>query len=206
MSNAHRPRAWSPIELRARALESLLIEKGFLTVDAVDEIVAMYEHDIGPLNGARVVARAWTDPDFRGRLLHDGTSAVGEMGFLGLDGEHIVVLENTPQTHNVVCCTLCSCYPWPLLGLPPRWYKSAAYRARIVREPRQVLAEFGLAIDPPVQVRVWDSSAAIRYMVLPQRPGGTGGMGEEELVACVTRDSLIGVGLATLAGGTHGIV
>jgi nitrile hydratase subunit alpha len=181
------------IARRVTAIESLLVEKGLITSDVVDAVVETYEHDVGPLNGAKVVARAWVDGAFRERLLDDGTQAVGELGFGGAEGEHLVVLENTPAVHNVVVCTLCSCYPWPVLGLPPRWYKSFAYRARMVREPRAVLAEFGTTLDDDVEVRVWDSSADVRYMVLPVRPDGADGLAEDELVALVTRDHMIGV-------------
>jgi nitrile hydratase subunit alpha len=183
----------SPIEQRVAAIESLLVEKGLLTTELVDAIVETYEKDVGPLNGAKVVARAWVDPDYRARLLADGTAAIGELGFGGAEGEHLVVLENTPTVHNVVVCTLCSCYPWPVLGLPPRWYKSNAYRARAVREPRAVLAEFGTTIPDSVEVAVWDSSAEVRYLVLPERPAGTEGLTEDELVPLVTRDHMIGV-------------
>ena len=179
--------------LRVRALESLLVEKGVLGSDAIDRIVAAYEEDIGPLNGARAVARAWVDPAFKARLLEDATPALRELGIGGLEGEHMVALENTPSVHNVVVCTLCSCYPWPLLGLPPHWYKSPAYRSRIVVEPRTVLAEMGLEVDESVEVRVWDSSAAIRYFVLPECPEGTEGLTDDELAGLVTRDALIGV-------------
>ena len=178
---------------RVTAIESLLVEKGLITSDVVDAVVETYERDVGPLNGAKVVARAWVDGAFRKRLLDDGTQAIGELGFGGAEGEHLVVLENTPAVHNVVVCTLCSCYPWPVLGLPPRWYKSFAYRSRMVREPRAVLAEFGTTLDDDVEVRVWDSSADVRYMVLPQPPDGAGGLAEDELVPLVTRDHMIGV-------------
>ncbi len=170
-----------------------MVEKGLVASDAIDRIVEIYEHDVGPLNGARVVARAWTDPAYKSRLLKNATAAIAELGFGGIQGEHMRVVENTPAVHNVVCCTLCSCYPWPVLGLPPAWYKSLAYRARIVREPRAVLREFGLDLPPSVEVRVWDSSAEMRYLVLPERPPETAGMNEEELVPLITRDSLIGV-------------
>lgn len=179
--------------LRVKALESLLVEKGLLASDAVDRLVAAYEEDIGPLNGARVVAHAWVDPAFKERLLEDATPAIGELGIGGMQGENMVALENTPSVHNVVVCTLCSCYPWPVLGLPPAWYKSPAYRARLVVEPRPVLAEMGLELDDSVELRVWDSSAEIRYLVLPERPEGTDGLAEEELAGLVTRDSMIGV-------------
>jgi nitrile hydratase len=193
----HHPRPLSAAALRAKAIESLLVEKGLLASDAIDRVVDIYEKDVGPLNGARVVARAWCDPGYKRRLLQDGTAAIAELGFGGLQGEHMVVVENTPRVHNVVCCTLCSCYPWPVLGLPPTWYKSLAYRSRIVREPRAVLREFGLELPESVEIRVWDSSAEIRYMVLPERPAATAEMTEAELAPLVTRDSLIGVGLAT---------
>jgi nitrile hydratase subunit alpha len=189
----HHPQPLSPAALRTKAIESLLVEKGLITTDVIDRVVAMYEKEVGPLNGAKVVARAWTDPAYKRRLLKDGTAAIAEMGFGGLQGEHMMVLENTPTVHNVVCCTLCSCYPWPVLGLPPAWYKSLAYRSRIVREPRAVLHEFGLDLPPTVEVRVWDSRAEMRYMVLPERPAGTESQGEAELAAIVTRDALIGV-------------
>jgi nitrile hydratase subunit alpha len=182
-----------PIVRRVTAIESLLVEKGLITSDVVDAVVETYERDVGPLNGAKVVARAWVDGAFRERLLDDGTQAIGELGFGGAEGEHLVVLENTPAVHNVVVCTLCSCYPWPVLGLPPRWYKSFAYRARMVREPRAVLTEFGTTLGDDVEVRVWDSSAEVRYMVLPVRPDGADGLAEDELVALVTRDHMIGV-------------
>jgi nitrile hydratase len=175
-------------------LESLLLEKGLISTDVIDEVVSTYEKDIGPLNGAKVVARAWSDPEYKKRLLEDGTAAIAEMGFTGMQGEHMVVVENTPKVHNAVVCTLCSCYPWPVLGLPPVWYKYPNYRARMVVEPREVLREFGLQIPDDLEVKVWDSSAEIRYMVLPQRPAGTEGMSEDELVSLVTRDSMIGVG------------
>jgi nitrile hydratase subunit alpha len=181
------------IAQRVTAIESLLVEKGLITSDVVDAVVETYERDVGPLNGAKVVARAWVDGGFRERLLDDGTQAIGELGFGGAEGEHLVVLENTPAVHNVVVCTLCSCYPWPVLGLPPRWYKSFAYRSRMVREPRAVLAEFGTEVADDVEVRVWDSSADVRYMVLPMRPDGSDGLAEDELVPLVTRDHMIGV-------------
>ena len=181
------------IAQRVTAIESLLVEKGLITSDVVDAVVETYERDVGPLNGAKVVARAWVDGAFRERLLDDGTQAIGELGFGGPEGEHLVVLENTPAVHNVVVCTLCSCYPWPVLGLPPRWYKSFAYRSRMVREPRAVLAEFGTTLGDEVEVRVWDSSADVRYMVLPLRPDGADGLAEDELVPLVTRDHMIGV-------------
>lgn len=181
--------------IRAKALESLLVEKGIISTDAIDEIVRAYEQDIGPLNGARVVARAWTDPEYRRRLLENGTEAIAELGYELAQGADLAVIENTPGTHNMVVCTLCSCYPWAVLGLPPTWYKSAAYRSRAVVEPRAVLREFGVELGDEVQVKVWDSTAEVRYMVLPERPAGTEGMTEEELAALVTRDAMIGVAL-----------
>jgi len=189
----HHPQPLSRAALRAKAIESLLVEKGLITADVIDRVVAMYEKEVGPLNGAKVVARAWTDPAYKRRLLKDATAAIAELGFGGIQGEHMMVVENTPAVHNVICCTLCSCYPWPVLGLPPSWYKSLAYRSRIVREPRVVLHEFGLDLPPAVEVRVWDSSAEMRYMVLPERPANTAGLTEAELAGLVTRDALIGV-------------
>jgi nitrile hydratase subunit alpha len=182
-----------PLALRAEALESLLTERGLVSTDTVDAIIRMYEHDVGPLNGAKAVARAWVDPAYKARLLADGTGAIAELGFGGPEGERLVVVENTPEVHNMVVCTLCSCYPWPVLGLPPAWYKSPAYRSRVVREPRRVLAEMGLSLSPDVEIRVWDSSAEIRYLVLPERPAGTDGADEAALAALVTRDAMIGV-------------
>jgi nitrile hydratase len=192
MSEHHHPSPVSPVERRVAAIEALLVEKGLITSDVVDAVIETYEHDVGPLRGARVVARAWVDGDYRARLLADGTRAVGELGLGGAEGEHLVALENTPGLHNMVVCTLCSCYPWPVLGLPPRWYKSFAYRSRAVREPRAVLAEMGTTVPDDVEVRVWDSSAEVRYMVLPLRPAGTEGLAEDELVPLVTRDHMIG--------------
>jgi nitrile hydratase subunit alpha len=188
----HHPAALSPVEVRARALEDLLKEKGFIQEGFIDSIVSTYENDIGPMNGARVVARAWVDPDYRARLLGNGTAAIAELGFGGPEGSHLVVVANTSSVHNVVVCTLCSCYPWPVLGLPPTWYKSPPYRARMVREPRVLLREMGLDLPESVEVRVWDSSAEIRYMVLPERPAGSEGKGEAELASLVTRDAMIG--------------
>ena len=188
----HHPAPLSPVEARTRALEDLLKEKGLIQEGFVDTIVSAYEKDIGPMNGARVVARAWVDPSFKARLLADGSAAISEFGFGGPEGSHLVVLENTPTVHNVVVCTLCSCYPWPVLGLPPNWYKSAPYRARMVREPRVLLREMGLDLAADVEIRVWDSSAEMRYMVLPERPDATDGKSEAELAALVTRDSMIG--------------
>jgi nitrile hydratase len=179
--------------IRTRALEAFLVEKGLITTDAIDEIVRMYEQDIGPMNGARVVARAWSDPAYKQRLLENANAAIDEMGFSERQGAEMVVVENTPEVHNVVVCTLCSCYPWSLLGLPPNWYKSFAYRSRVVREPRAVLAEFGLELPDSVEIRVWDSNSDVRYMVLPQRPAGTELLSEEELIPIVSRDSMVGV-------------
>lgn len=182
-----------PIELRTEALEQLLVERGLVDPNVMNTFIKMYETDIGPLNGAKVVAKAWTDPEYKARLLDNGTAAVAELGFKGSQGEHIVVVENTPTVHNVVVCTLCSCYPWPLLGLPPSWYKDPAYRARIVREPRTVLAEMGLEVGEDVEIRVFDSSSEVRYFVLPERPAGTDDRTEEQLVPLVTRDAMVGV-------------
>lgn len=190
---AYNPEQEPYVALRTRALESLLIEKGLLTAEAVDERVSRYERDIGPLRGAQVVARAWVDPAFKARLLASG-NAITELGLPS--AEYLVVLENTPTDHHLVVCTLCSCYPWAVLGLPPTWYKSFAYRSRAVIEPRSVLSEFGLELDESVTVHVWDSSAEMRYMVLPERPEGTEGLSEAELAALVTRDSMIGVAKA----------
>ena len=187
----HHPAPPSEVEVRARALEQLLTEKGVVQPAFVDAIVSSYENDIGPMNGARVVARAWSDAAYKERLLADGGAAIQELGFGGPEG-NLVVVENQPGVHNVVVCTLCSCYPWPVLGLPPLWYKSAAYRSRVVREPRAVLREMGLDLAPEVEVRVWDSSAEVRYMVLPERPAGSESLGEDELAKLVTRDAMIG--------------
>lgn len=194
-AGGHHPGELSDGEVRARALESLFREKGYIKGNVVDEIIDTYTHDIGPLNGARAVAKAWVDPDYRERLLTDATSALKELGIGGLQGEHMVAVPNTDEVHNVVVCTLCSCYPWPVLGLPPRWYKDAPYRARVVREPRKVLAEFGTTLPEDTDIRVWDSSAEVRYLVVPQRPASTEGMSEEELIPLITRDSMIGVTL-----------
>jgi nitrile hydratase len=182
------------LAVRVEAVESLLVEKGLVDPDAIDDVVEYYETSVGPLNGAQVVARAWTDPPYRQRLLDDGTRAVAELGFGGAEGQMIVAVENTPVVHNVVVCTLCSCYPWPVLGLPPRWYKSPEYRSRMVAEPRKVLGEMGLDVPAEKRIRVWDSSAEARYMVLPERPPGTHGLDPEQLSKLVTRDSMIGVG------------
>jgi nitrile hydratase len=179
--------------LRVKALESLLVEKGLVDPAALDALIDTYEHKVGPRNGARVVARAWTDPAYKKRLLTDATSAIAELGFGGAQGEHMVALENTPQIHNLVVCTLCSCYPWSVLGLPPAWYKSAPYRSRSVIDPRGVLREFGLALPEDVEVRVWDSTAELRYLVLPERPPQTENLTEDQLAAIVTRDAMVGV-------------
>ena len=182
-----------PVALRTEALESILLERQLVDPKVMDTYIRMYESDIGPLNGAKVVAKAWVDPEFKARLLEEGTSAVGELGFKGPQGEHIVVVENTPAQHNAVVCTLCSCYPWPLLGLPPVWYKDPAYRSRLVREPRALLAEMGLTLGDDVEIRIWDSSSEVRFFVLPERPPGTENLSEEELAALVTRDAMVGI-------------
>jgi nitrile hydratase len=187
----------TPIELRVAALEAALVERGLIATDTIEAVVHAFEEEIGPHLGARVVARAWVDPSYRERLLDEGTAAVAELGIGGAQGAVIRVVENTPEIHNVVVCTLCSCYPWPLLGLPPTWYKSPAYRARVVREPRSVLAELGLQLPPEVDVRVWDSTSEVRYLVLPQRPEGTDAWDEQRLAALVGRDAMIGVALAS---------
>ncbi|MEU1199916.1 nitrile hydratase subunit alpha [Streptomyces sp. NPDC005813] len=182
-----------PPSLRAEALEQLLTERGLIDPEAMDGIITTYETNVGPLNGAKVVAKAWTDPEYRRRLLEDGTAAIKELGFSGAQGEHIVVVENTATTHHVVVCTLCSCYPWPVLGLPPSWYKDPAYRSRVVKEPRAVLSEMGLELDDDVRITVHDSTSEVRWLVLPERPAGTENLSEEELVPLVTRDSMVGV-------------
>jgi nitrile hydratase len=187
--------------LRVKALESLLVEKGMVNPATLDAIIETYETKVGPRNGARVVARAWVDPAFKKRLLTDGTAAIAELGYGGSQGEHMVVLENTVKVHNLVVCTLCSCYPWPVLGLPPTWYKSAPYRSRAVIDPRGVLREFGLQLSDDVEVRIWDSTAEVRYLVLPERPAGTDAMTEDQLAALVTRDSMVGVAKVTVAAG-----
>ena len=186
----------SPLALRVKALESLLVEKGYVDPAALDVLIETYETKIGPRNGARVVAKAWADPGFAEWLKRDATAAIASMGYEGRQGEHMVALFNTAQTHNMVVCTLCSCYPWPVLGLPPVWYKSMPYRSRAVIEPRAVLQEFGVELPEAQEVRVWDSTAEVRYLVIPERPEGTDGMSEEELAELVTRDSMIGAGLA----------
>jgi nitrile hydratase subunit alpha len=182
----------SATALRVTALESLLVEKGLVDPAALDAIIDYYENKVGPRNGARVVARAWTDSAYKARLLADATAAIAELGYSGTQGEHMVAVENTPTVHNMIVCTLCSCYPWPVLGLPPNWYKSAAYRSRAVIEPRAVLREFGLDLPEAVEVRVWDSTAEVRYLVLPERPAGAENMSEEQLAALVTRDAMVG--------------
>jgi nitrile hydratase len=199
----HDAPALSETALRVKALESLLIEKGYVEPEALDRLIDTYEHKVGPRNGARVVARAWADAEFRRWLFDDATAAIASLGFTGRQGEHMVALENIPGTHNMVVCTLCSCYPWPVLGLPPVWYKSAPYRSRAVLEPRQVLAEFGVVLPEDTDIRVWDSTAEIRYLVVPMRPDGTEGWPEDRLARLVTRDSMIGTGLA-LAPETAG--
>jgi nitrile hydratase len=182
----------SDMELRVKALESVLVEKGLVDADALDAIVDHYEHKVGPRNGARVVAKAWADPAYRTRLADDATAAIAELGYVGRQGEHMVALFNEPGVHNLVVCTLCSCYPWPVLGLPPVWYKSAPYRSRVVIDPRGVLAEFGVTLPQDIEVRVWDSTAEVRYLVVPERPAGTEGLDEDDLAALVTRDGMIG--------------
>lgn len=189
----HHPAELSDVERRARALEELLIEKEMVTPEFIDQVVEAFSNDFGPMNGAKVVARAWVDPEYKQRLLADGSPAIAELGFGGPEGDHLVVVENTPDTHNVVVCTLCSCYPWPVLGLPPNWYKNPPYRSRMVREPRALLAEMGCVVPPEIEIRVWDSSAEVRYLVLPEPPDRTEGLSEDELAALVTRDAMIGV-------------
>jgi nitrile hydratase len=201
MSDGHGHDHDDELSLRAAALEAVLVEKGLLSTDQIDAIVDRYERDLGPQNGARVVARAWVDPEYRERLRADGASAIRELGYGGFEGDTMVVVENTAEVHNVVVCTLCSCYPWPVLGLPPSWYKSPAYRARMVAEPRAVLREFGVELPDQTEIRIWDSTSEVRYLVLPQRPDGSDGMAENDLAALVTRDSMIGTGLAASPGG-----
>jgi nitrile hydratase len=191
--------ALSPMALRVKALESLLVEKGYVDPAALDLLIETYETKVGPRNGARVVARAWTEPAFADWLKRDATAAIVSMGYEGRQGEHMVALFNTPETHNMVVCTLCSCYPWPVLGLPPVWYKSMPYRSRAVQEPRAVLAEFGVTVPDSTAIRVWDSTAEVRYLVIPMRPPGTDGWTAEQLAAIVTRDSMIGTGLVGLS-------
>ena len=189
------------MELRVRALESVLTQKGYVDPATLDALIDTYQTRIGPRNGARVVARAWVDPAFREWLLTDATAAIASLGYTGRQGDHMVALENTPAQHNMVVCTLCSCYPWPVLGLPPTWYKSAPYRARAVKDPRGVLADFGVSLPESTRIRVWDSTAEVRYLVLPQRPPGTGQLNEDELAALVSRDSMIGTGLVDAPEG-----
>jgi nitrile hydratase len=191
--HTHHPAPLAPVEARVAAMEVVLVEKGLFAPDQLDAIVQHFENDLGPMNGAKVVARAWVDPDYKTRLLADGTPAIAELGFGGPEGDHMVVVANTSRVHNLVVCTLCSCYPWPVLGLPPKWYKAPAYRSRAVREPRALLAEMGTELPDDVEIRVWDSSAEIRYLVLPERPAGTEDLTEEELAGLVTRDAMIGV-------------
>jgi len=188
------------MDVRVRALETLLIQKGYVDPQALDAIIETYETKIGPHNGARVVAKAWTDPAYKDWLLKDATAAIASLGYIGRQGEHMVAVENTPDTHHVVVCTLCSCYPWPVLGLPPVWYKSAPYRSRVVIEPRSVLKDFGLTLPEKTRIRVWDSTAEIRYLVLPMRPANTDGWTEEQLAKLVTRDSMIGTGVPLQSG------
>jgi nitrile hydratase subunit alpha len=191
--HGHHPVPLSDVERRALALEELLVEKGIVRPEFIDQVVEAYAQDIGPMNGAKVVARAWVDPDYKERLLANGTAAIAELGLGGPEGDHLVAVENTPAVHNVVVCTLCSCYPWPVLGLPPNWYKSPPYRARMVREPRSLLHEMGCDVPDDVEIRVWDSSAEARYLVVPERPAGTDDATEAELATTVTRDAMIGV-------------
>lgn len=187
----------SPLALRVKALESLLVEKGYVDPKALDVLIDTYETKIGPRNGARVVARAWTDPEFAAWLKRDATAAIASLGYTGRQGEHMVALFNTPETHNMVVCTLCSCYPWPVLGLPPVWYKSMPYRSRAVIEPREVLKEFGVEMPAGKEVSVWDSTAEVRYLVIPERPAGTEGWSEDQLAEIVTRNAMIGTGIVT---------
>ena len=201
MSKLPPPEGRIPPALRAEALEQILVERNLLDTAVMEKLISTYENDVGPLNGAKVVARAWVDPDYKKRLLEDGTAAIAELGYKGPQGEHIVALENGPGVHHLVVCTLCSCYPWPVLGLPPSWYKDPAYRAKAVRFPRQLLAEFGLQLGDDVEIKVWDSSSEVRYMVLPERPEGTDDMTEEQLATLVTREARTGVAKARMAVG-----
>jgi nitrile hydratase len=196
----HHPRPPSAVELRAQALEALLAERGLVSTDAIDAVVELYENDVGPQNGAKVVAHAWVDDGYRERLLTNANQAIAELGFGGAEGDNMVVVPNTPAIHNMIVCTLCSCYPWPVLGLPPTWYKSPPYRARAVSEPRAVLREFGLELSQDVEIRVWDSSAEVRYLVLPMRPAATEGWSEDQLAAIVSRDCMIGTAVPLVAG------
>lgn len=195
----------SEMDVRVRALQSLLVEKGYLDPAALDVIIETYEHQVGPHNGARVVARAWSEPDFHDWLMRDATAAIASMGYTGRQGEHMVAVANTPQTHHMVVCTLCSCYPWPVLGLPPVWYKSAPYRSKAVMDPRGVLADFGVQVGDEVTLRVWDSTAEVRYLVVPMRPTGTDGWTQEQLAELVTRDSMIGTGMALPPSAAAGV-
>jgi len=192
----------SDVERRVRALETVLTQKGYIDPAALDVLIDTYQTKVGPRNGARVVARAWVDPLFRERLMRDATAAIAELGYSGRQGEHMIAVANAPGRHNIVVCTLCSCYPWPVLGLPPVWYKSAPYRSRVARDPRSVLAEFGVTLPASTEIRVWDSTAEVRYLVIPERPAGTERLSEEALAALVTRDSMIGTGLARAVGKT----
>ncbi|GAB2916690.1 nitrile hydratase subunit alpha [Paraburkholderia jirisanensis] len=202
-NHTHAGSELSEMDLRVRALESLLVEKGYVDAPALDVLIETYQHQVGPRNGARVVARAWSDPAYRSWLLEDASAAIASLGYTGRQGEHMVALENTPQVHNMVVCTLCSCYPWSVLGLPPVWYKSAPYRSRAVIDPRGVLKEFGFELPAEVEFRVWDSTAELRYLVLPMRPAGTDGWSEAQLAELVTRDSMIGTGIALEPGALH---
>jgi len=189
------------MDVRGRALQTVLAQKGYIDPAALDVLIDTYQTRIGPRNGARVVARAWVDPAFREWLLDDASGAIASLGYTGRQGEHMIAVENTERRHNLVVCTLCSCYPWPVLGLPPTWYKSAPYRSRAVKDPRGVLADFGVSLPKSTEIRVWDSTAEVRYLVVPRRPGGTEGLSEDELAALVTRESMIGTGLPRIAGG-----
>jgi nitrile hydratase len=191
--HAHHPEPLAPVEARVAAIEAVLTEQGLLDTAVLDSVIESFETNFGPMNGAKVVARAWVDAEYKARLLADGNAAIADLGFGGPEAEHLVVVENTPGVHNLVVCTLCSCYPWPILGLPPTWYKSPPYRSRAVREPRALLAEMGTVVPEDVEIRVWDSSAEVRYLVVPERPAGTEGLAEDELAALVTRDAMIGV-------------
>jgi len=200
MSNNDHSHDPSDPAIRVEALEALLVEKGLIDSATVDDVIRLYEENVGPMNGARLVARAWTDPDFKARLLENADDELADFDFSGMPPQHLVVVENTGDVHNVVVCTLCSCYPWGILGLPPEWYKAPAYRSRVVREPRVVLAEMGLELEDTTEVRVWDSSSEVRYMVLPERPSGTEELTEEQLAELVTRNSMIGVAKVTVDG------
>jgi nitrile hydratase len=202
MAHDHDHSHLTETELRVRALETVLLEKGYIDPAAIDLVIQQYEQKIGPRNGAKVVAKAWADRDFKQRLMGEPAQTLASLGYGGMQGEHTTVVENTPTLHNMVVCTLCSCYPWPLLGLPPVWYKSAPYRSRVVIDPRGVLRDFGVELSPDTEIRVWDSTAEMRYLVLPMRPSATEGWSEEQLASLVTRDSMIGTGLAASAGET----